>query len=94
MSEPHEQASDQSIQVLDHGFVRLDDAMADDLSVVNGARVSFAKRKEEMNDADAGLIRFLMRTGTALRSSTTPSGSTSAARSSSRASGFAIASAA
>ena len=35
--------------------------MADDLSVVNGARVSFAKRKEEMNDADAGLIRFLMR---------------------------------
>ena len=61
MSEPHEQASDQSIQVLDHGFVRLDDAMADDLSVVNGARVSFAKRKEEMNDADAGLIRFLMR---------------------------------
>ena len=35
--------------------------MADDLSVVNGARVSFARRKTEMNDADAGLIRFLMR---------------------------------
>jgi thymidylate synthase (FAD) len=50
-----------SIPVLDHGFVRLDDAMADDLSVVNGARVSFARHKSEMDDSDAGLIRFLMR---------------------------------
>jgi thymidylate synthase (FAD) len=50
-----------SIPVLDHGFVRLDDAMADDLSVVNGARVSFAKHKTEMDDSDGGLIRFLMR---------------------------------
>jgi thymidylate synthase (FAD) len=50
-----------TIQVLDHGFVRLDAAMADDLSVVNGARVSFARRKTEMDDSDAGLIRFLMR---------------------------------
>ena len=50
-----------AIGVLDHGFVRLDDAMASDLSVVNSARVSFGRRKEEMDDADAGLIRFLMR---------------------------------
>jgi thymidylate synthase (FAD) len=50
-----------SIPVLDHGFVRLDDAMADDLSVVNGARVSFARHKTEMDDSDAGLIRFLLR---------------------------------
>jgi len=50
-----------SIPVLDHGFVRLDDAMADDLSVVNGARVSFARHKTELDDSDAGLIRFLMR---------------------------------
>src|SRR5437868_1214008 len=35
--------------------------MADDLSVVNGARVSFARRKTEMDDSDEGLIRFLMR---------------------------------
>ncbi len=35
--------------------------MADDLSVVNGARVSFARRKEEMDESDEGLIRFLMR---------------------------------
>ena len=35
--------------------------MADDLSVVNGARVSFARHKTEMDDSDAGLIRFLLR---------------------------------
>src|ERR1051325_1282352 len=35
--------------------------MADDLSVANAARVSFARRKEELDDADRGLIRFLMR---------------------------------
>ena len=52
---------DNTIRVLDHGFVRLDGAMADDLSVVNGARVSFARRKEVMEEADEGLIRFLMR---------------------------------
>jgi thymidylate synthase (FAD) len=53
--------TDDTIRVLDHGFVRLDGAMATDLSVVNAARVSFARRREEMDDADAGLIRFLMR---------------------------------
>ena len=35
--------------------------MASDLSVVNGARVSFARRKEELDESDEGLIRFLMR---------------------------------
>ena len=50
-----------AIAVLDHGFVRLDDAMASDLSVVNSARVSFGRRKEEMDESDEGLIRFLMR---------------------------------
>src|SRR5258705_5430885 len=53
--------AEDAIRVLDHGFVRLDDAMATDLSVVNAARVSFARRKEEMDESDAGLIRFLMR---------------------------------
>src|SRR5919202_2251088 len=50
-----------TLRVLDHGFVRLDDAMASDLSVVNGARVSFARHKAEMDESDQGLIRFLMR---------------------------------
>ena len=49
------------LRMFGHGFVRLDAAMADDLSVVNSARVSFAVRKEEMDDRDAGLIRFMMR---------------------------------
>src|SRR5215213_9299348 len=49
------------VELLDHGFVRLDASMADDLSVANAARVSFARRKEELDDSDRGLIRFLMR---------------------------------
>lgn len=52
---------DGTIHVLDHGFVRLDDALASDLSVVNAARVSFARRKEVMDESDEGLIRFLLR---------------------------------
>ncbi|HEY8239745.1 MAG TPA: FAD-dependent thymidylate synthase, partial [Candidatus Limnocylindrales bacterium] len=49
------------VELLDYGFVRLDASMADDLSVANAARVSFARRKEELDDSDRGLIRFLMR---------------------------------
>jgi thymidylate synthase (FAD) len=56
-----ETTPDHTTRLLDHGFVRLDGALADDLSVVNGARVSFARRKEEMDASDEGLIRFLMR---------------------------------
>lgn len=56
-----EVSPENSVRVLDHGFVRLDDAMASDLSVVNAARVSFARRKEVMDESDAGLIRFLLR---------------------------------
>lgn len=52
---------DTELRIFDHGFVRLDDYMADDLSVVNSARVSFAVRKDHMDERDAGLIRFLMR---------------------------------
>ena len=49
------------IPVLDHGFVALDGALASDLAVVNGARVSFNQASDELGDKDAGLIRFLMR---------------------------------
>jgi thymidylate synthase (FAD) len=56
-----ERAEPGTIPVLDHGFVRLDGCMADDLSVVNAARVSFAQRSEQLADRDHGLIRFLMR---------------------------------
>jgi thymidylate synthase (FAD) len=53
--------AENTIRVLDHGFVRLDDCMASDLSVANAARVSFARRKEVMEESDVGLIKFLMR---------------------------------
>lgn len=43
------------------GFIRLDGYMADDLSVVNSARVSFGQDTQEMRDKDIGLINYLMR---------------------------------
>jgi len=49
---------------ISNGFVRLDNCMADDYSVVNSARVSFARNTEEeaeMSNAEVGLINFLMR---------------------------------
>jgi len=49
------------LTVLDHGFVRLDAVNADDLSVVNAARVSFGATQTEMTERDKGLIGFLMR---------------------------------
>ena len=58
-----EQLTENTILVLDHGFVALDGALASDLSVVNGARVSFNQVSDEMAERDQGLIRFLMREG-------------------------------
>jgi thymidylate synthase (FAD) len=43
------------------GFVRLDAVNADDLSVVNSARVSFGRKTDTLDAAGEGLIRFLMR---------------------------------
>lgn len=43
------------------GFVALDSHNADDLSVVNSARVSFGKKVDQMTSAEEGLINFLMR---------------------------------
>lgn len=50
-----------TIEIHNAGFVRLDGWLADDLSVVNSARVSFGRHKTTMDAADEGLIRFLMR---------------------------------
>jgi thymidylate synthase (FAD) len=52
---------DTVIPVLDKGFVALDGALASDLAVVNGARVSFNQESDEMGERDEGLIRFLIR---------------------------------
>lgn len=49
------------IKVHNHGHVRLDGSLADDLSVVNSARVSFANRSETMEAKDRGLVKFLLR---------------------------------
>jgi thymidylate synthase (FAD) len=61
MTAPAVDVDPDQVSVLDHGFVRLDAVMADDLSVVNAARVSFARRKLAMDDSDVGLVKFLMR---------------------------------
>jgi thymidylate synthase (FAD) len=47
--------------VLDHGYVELIKVCAEDLDVVNAARVSLHQFSEEMTERDEGLIRFLMR---------------------------------
>ena len=47
------------IQVLDHGSIELIDVMGRDTTVVNTARVSFAKRVDEMSEKDEKLISYL-----------------------------------
>jgi len=47
--------------VLDHGFVVLEDMMGGDLSVVNAARVSFAQKSTRLDDSEVGLIKYLMK---------------------------------
>lgn len=53
------ETSDARIAVLDHGFVELIDHLGSDLTVVNAARVSFGKRKTELDDKDEKLIKYL-----------------------------------
>lgn len=48
-------------EVLDHGSVELLDSMASDLDVVNAAKVSFAARKNEIDESCVGLINYLMK---------------------------------
>ena len=43
------------------GFVELVDHMGTDLTIVNSARVSFGKHKEEMDDKDVKLIEYLVK---------------------------------
>jgi thymidylate synthase (FAD) len=50
-----------TVSVLDKGYVRLVDHMGSDLSVVNAARASFAKEVDTMSPKDAKLLDFLAR---------------------------------
>jgi thymidylate synthase (FAD) len=56
-----ESTEQDGIQVLDKGRIECLVAQAQDLDVVNAARVSFHTEEYEMNDRNSGLIRFLMR---------------------------------
>lgn len=49
------------LDVFEKGFVRLEDAMGDDLSIVNAAKVSYGNKDEILNEGHAGLINFLMK---------------------------------
>lgn len=49
------------MKVLDHGEVELEASLADDLSVVNAARVSLHTHKDIMEEADEKLVSFLIR---------------------------------
>lgn len=48
-------------QILDHGHLVLEAVNADDLGVVNAAKVSFGSRATSMGEAEVGILRFLMR---------------------------------
>ena len=47
------------LNVLDKGYVRLVDALGDDLKPVNAARVSYNKESKELTEKDKRLIKFL-----------------------------------
>jgi thymidylate synthase (FAD) len=51
------------IDILHGGYVILQDSMGSDLSVVNSARVSYNKKKEQLDEKDHSLIQFLAREG-------------------------------
>jgi thymidylate synthase (FAD) len=55
------EAREDVVHVLDKGFLALDGALASDLAVANGARVSFNQASQVLADRDEGLIRYLMR---------------------------------
>jgi thymidylate synthase (FAD) len=52
-----------TIKVLNEGYVRLVNHMGSDLTVVNAARVSYAKQSSELSERDIKLIKFLAREG-------------------------------
>lgn len=47
------------VNVLDHGYVRMEHSMGNDLTPVNAARVSHDKRSEEFKPRDQKLVNFL-----------------------------------
>lgn len=54
--------SENTVQVFD-GYVKLHDVMGSDLTVVNAARVSYNKKKDQLDEKDRRLIQFLAEHG-------------------------------
>lgn len=52
---------DQKRNVLDSGFVELQEVMGGETTIVNSARVSFGKQKQELEEEDIRLIRYLLK---------------------------------
>jgi thymidylate synthase (FAD) len=52
-------SGNKKIMIGNAGFVELLETFGSDLTVVNAARVSFAKESTEFNEKDGGLIRYL-----------------------------------
>ncbi len=48
-------------KVLDKGFVDVIDVLGNDMTIVNSARVSFGKRKSEIDDKDIALLAYLVK---------------------------------
>lgn len=53
--------ADRRVEVLDKGYVILQDHMGGDLTTVNAARVSYNKRSDFLGDKDVRLIHYLAR---------------------------------
>ncbi len=47
------------VNILDKGFVEVIDIFGSDLTVVNAARVSFAKESHQFSEQDGKLVRYL-----------------------------------
>ena len=59
---PMDTQPDGTIKCLDHGFVELVDCMGDDQAILQAARVSYQRDKQEPDEAkDRALIRYLYR---------------------------------
>jgi len=50
-----------SINVLDKGFVDLQDVFGNETTIVNAARVSYGKQKNDFDESDAKLLGYLIR---------------------------------
>jgi len=63
ITKKNKKKTNEPINVLSNGYVRLVDSMGSDLSVVNAARASYAKESLDFNEKDEKLVKFLAKEG-------------------------------